>query len=166
MNAIIQCLSNVNRLKNYLLANFEKLLIDKNNDKIVSFSMAKIFKNIWENEEFISKGFYNPTQYKNAILEKIIKFKNKNYKQIQIISFLLNSINEELKNKIILPSIKKQTIALTPKKFNDYYDFYLKEFNKKKTIISDEFCVIIQKNTICQFCKNKEISINQEYYFI
>lgn len=36
----------------------------------------------------------------------------------------------------------------------------------KKTTISDEFCVIIQKNTICQFCKNKEISINQEYYFI
>ena len=165
MNAIIQCLSNVKRLKEYLLKNLDNYLTDKNNGKKVSFAIAKIFKNIWENNEFINNGLYDPTPYKKDILEEITQFKNNNYyRQIQIINFLLNSLNEEIKNKNILPSIKKSN-EINCNNFDEYYDFYIKEFNKNKTIISDEFCSIIKKNTTCKACNNSYIEILPEYYF-
>ena len=76
---------------------------EQNDDKKMSFALANIFKNIWENDEPIRQQLYDPTQYKN-IISKEIKFESND--QISIINLLLTSINEELKNKNILPNIR------------------------------------------------------------
>ena len=163
-NAFLQCLSNVKRLRNFLLQqnNYNNLMSDKN--KKVSFAFAKFLKLFWQSKES-SKKFYDSTQFKKIILEQIIELRN-NDNPIEIFKILLSKINEELSdiNKInnAMPNIKENGLNIFD--CNEVKNSFIKKYNKYKSIIADEFCGFIMKETYCQICKISEYHSEQYYY--
>ncbi len=168
LNSIIQSLSNIKRLRNYLLSknNYENFLYKKNEGMKLTFALSKIFKNIWETQETISKRIYDPLQLKTEFLNML--HNNKSYDNpIEVLKILLYSINKELqenkaKNFNNLQTIQK-TNNISINNYNQANNSLMKKFNENKTIISDEFCLIQKSAIICNYCKNKISQINQVY---
>ena len=131
INAIVQCLSNINRFRNYLIKeeNYKNLLADKNKDKKVSFALAKVFKNIWENNETISKGVYDTSEFKKEIFENINELKN-NTSPIVILNSILAKINKELEtsNENNLPKINNVKSI-----YKENINYAIIEFNKNNS---------------------------------
>ena len=162
INAIVQCLSNINRFRNYLIKeeNYKDLLADKNKDKKVSFALAKVFKNIWENNETISKGVYDTSEFKKEIFENINELKN-NTSPIVILNSILAKINKELEtsNENNLPKINN-----VKSNYNENINYGMIEFNKNNSIIKEEFYGIQKFVNNCNKCQAVEVNLNPLYF--
>ena len=92
MNADLQCLSNIPRLRNYFLKHKTKI-----RNKKLSSSLLTVFENLWENK---SINCYEPTQFKNIISEMNPLFQGIQANDSKdLILFILQTIHDEL-NKI------------------------------------------------------------------
>ena len=171
INSLIQCLSNTKRLRKYLITkeNYQNILYKKNEGMKLTFALSKILKNIWDNETIISKGVYDSAQFKKEISNAIHDAKVLN-NPIQLIQVLLSSINNELQvqveKKNELPIISKNNNIINFFDFNEVYDNFRKKNNKKKTIITDEFCFLLKYEISCNICQKIEYQINHNFNLV
>ena len=165
LNAILQNLSNIGRLRIHLLnKNIYENLKNSPNRKF-SFSLAEILYNIWEKP---SCKFFSPNKIKKAIYDNQFYIKNPN----DLITFLLENIHKELNDmQNNLDSLSKIKFETNNIYLNSLYNNYIKDFfNKNSSIIVDEFYGFIANEIICEKCSNisykfeemKVISFNLE----
>ena len=157
INAIVQCLSNVKRLRNFLIKGdiFQDLLYNKNKDKKVSFALAKILKNIWENN-----NIYDSTQFKTDIIKEMKELKLI-IEPITIIKNLLSKIHEEFQKKdSTLPIISK----INSYNFNEVNDSFMAKIKKNNSIITTEFYGHEKLTFVCNHCKIPEYEIKKLFY--
>ena len=150
MNATLQSFSNLPRLRAQLI-NKEFYQYLEKNDKKLSFSLAEVIKNLWEN---LKQRFYSPEKFKKLISEMNPLFKGIAANDPKdLVLFLLETIHKELNN----PPLEKKKSNYVPDErnfiqvYNDFTNFYL---SKNKSIISDEFHGFTNNMTICELCKN------------
>ena len=162
MNAILQCFSQIEELTNYFL--------DENisGDKIRNNNIAKknrnlpqlspvyleLLKKLWDKNNI--KGTYSPYKFKETLetMSPLFKFDQPRDSK-DFINFLLYQFRDELRKDV------SNNNYYFHNNYKVYYDqqnsfmFFLKEFIKESSIISDIF-IGIQENTIkCLFCKEK-----------
>ena len=150
MNSTLQCFSNIERLRNYLLEKetYQYLKENKQNKKL-SFALAEVLNNLWK---ILNHRFYAPKKFKEIISEENNLFKGISANDPKdLILFILEFIHKELNyinNQIIVNYFVNNNI------FFDVYKDFMNDFNNKnKSIISDEFYGINYSETICGYCK-------------
>jgi ubiquitin C-terminal hydrolase len=149
LNAILQNLSNIGRLRIHLLnKNIYENLKNSPNRKF-SFSLAEILYNIWEKPSY---KFFSPNKIKKAIYDNQFYIKNPN----DLITFLLENIHKELNDmQNNLDSLSKIKFETNNIYLNSLYNNYIKDFfNKNSSIIVDEFYGFIANEIICEKCSN------------
>lgn len=151
MNSVLQCFSNLTKLRNALLDDdiFKELEKNKEFATKLSFSLAEVLKNLWQN---LKIKIYNPWNFKELINDIQVN------EPIKLIGFLLKKMNQELKNEKINNIIHKKNEC------NEYNN--IKEpnyyFNKNMSLIEKEFCGIYN-SSICYNCNS--IQNNNNYFF-
>ena len=151
MNSTLQCFSNVERLKKYLLKEETYKDLEKNQDiKKISFALAEVLKNLWK---ILNHRFYAPENFKKVISEENDLFKGIAANDPKdLILFILEQINKELNNPN--NSININNNFVNGHNFVYVYNAFMKDFNNKnKSIISDEFYGIYYSETTCGNCK-------------
>ena len=150
LNAILQNLSNIGRLRIYLLAKDIYEGLKNNQNKKFSFALAEVLYNIWVKP---NKKSFPPNKIKKAIYDS-----NPYYIKIpkDLIQSLLDNIHRELndlQNKPdTLSNIKIETNNIY---LNSIYNNYINDFfNKNNSIIVDEFYGFIANEIICEKCSN------------
>ncbi len=150
INPIIQCFSNVQRLKFELLSMYNDLKNNKSSEKKLSFALAKVLKNLWEN--------LNIREYKPKTFIQIIKSNiNQTIKEPkQLIDYLLKEIHYELNNVENMNIVMNQNMNLFQNNnFIEVFDIYKKNYeNRNNSIISKEFSgyfTEVQRCTNCNF---------------
>ena len=130
MNSIVQCLSNCELFRQYILSNrlIPDLLKNKeinshqltsNVETFLSFQLRKIIINIW-NSSFYS---FRPISFKKLFGKKIEMFQNSaQHDSQEALLCILDTFNEEIGNEIF---IKSNINTITEDKFN----FLLKQDN-------------------------------------
>ena len=148
MNSTLQCFSNLERLRKYLLNEKTYKDLEKNKEiKKLSFALAEVLKNLWE---ILTQRFYAPNKFKNAISE--INKEILSNEPIDLIVFIIEKIHKELNNPNNYIRIKNNN-CLNNLNFLDVYNDFMNDFNNKnKSIISDEFYGINYSGTICGNC--------------
>jgi len=140
LNAILQSLSNIGRLRIYLLTKDIYEDLKNNQNKKISFALAEVLYNIWIKP---NKKSFSPNIIKKAIYDT-----NPCYIKTpkDLIQLLLDNIHRELnylQNKPdILNNIKIETN-------NNYINS-----KKNSSIIVDEFYGFIANEIICEKCSN------------
>lgn len=150
LNAILQNLSNIGRLRIYLLAKDIYEGLKNNQNKKFSFALAEVLYNIWVKP---NKKSFPPNKIKKAIYDS-----NPYYIKIpkDLIQFLLDNIHRELNDLQNKPDtlsyIKIETNNIY---LNSIYNNYINDFfNKNNSIIVDEFYGFIANEIICEKCSN------------
>ena len=153
MNAVLQCFSNIGRLRAYLLNNeiYKNLEKEKDMTKKLSFALAEVLKNLWKK---IDQRFYSPENFKKVISEMNPLFKGIAANDPKdLILFLLETMHKEMnnpRNEVIIDKIPNDT------NLNEVYNNFVNYYNNKnKSIMSDEFCGFINNSTTCGYCNTK-----------
>ena len=116
LNSIIQCLSNCNLFKSYLLSEqfIKDIVKNETNEEIISFSVKKnlcfqlrrIFSHMWK-YTYEEQKFWKPDSFRKLLSVKDDMFSNNHQHDSQeILIRLLDIFNEELGNKIIIKNTK------------------------------------------------------------
>ena len=152
MNATLQCFSNVERLRKFLLMQYvyQELEKGKETTYVLSFALAEVLKNLWEN---LTKKYYAPIHFKEVISNMNPLFKGIAANDSKdLILFLLENIHNEL-------NVRKQVVQdLNIPEPNQadynavYYEFVSNYFNKNNSIISQEFYGTNNAMTTCENC--------------
>ena len=148
MNATLQCFSNIKRIRNSLINNYQLLLRNKEKQRL-SFALADVLKNLWEN---LYISYYEPNYFKQTISEM-----NPLFKGIQandpkdLVLFLLETMHKELnypsKNNIYNNYVANNC------NFNEVFTEFINDFtSKNNSIICEEFYGCINSMTTCGFC--------------
>ena len=152
MNSTLQCLSNLERLRKYLLKDdiYKYLEANKKNKKL-SFALAEVLRNLWK---IVNHRFYAPDNFKKIISETNNLFKGISANDPKdLILFILENIHKELNNTNNNIRTKINNYV-NDRNFNDVYRDFMKDFkNKNNSIISDEFYGICFSETTCGNCK-------------
>ena len=156
MNATLQCFSNIAKLREYLIEKKMYLKLKKYKEgKKLSFALAEVIKNLWENSD---KRFYSPENFKNVISEMNPLFKGVAANDPKdLILFLLENIHKELnshkKNKN-----NNNNFNIDFSNFNEVYNNFKESYiNLNKSIISDE---LYGYQNIVTTCNNCQVTIN------
>jgi ubiquitin C-terminal hydrolase len=152
MNATLQCFSNLSRFRMQLLNKdfYKDLEENKEDKKKLSFALAEVLKNLWEN---LNHKFYSPENFKNLISKM-----NKLFQGIaandakDLILFILQTMHIELNNP---PNNFNDTNQVPDDReflqvYNDSTSFFL---SRNKSIISDEFYGFENSMTRCGNCQ-------------
>ena len=149
MNATIQCLSNIPRLREKLLNEnvFQELYYGRKGNKKLSFSLANIFKNLWLNKMI---QYFPPEDFKNVISDMNPLFKGIAANDAKdLILFILETIHNELNCKFhenyhpISNNLDFFSV------FNDFRNYYT---NNNQSIISEEFYGYFNSMMKCCSC--------------
>ena len=139
MNATLQCFSNISGLRKQLLNKdiYKNLDENKNTTKKLSFALAEVLSNLWEN---INKRFYAPEHFKKLISEMNPLFVGVNANDPKdLILFLLETMHKELNNPINMNKYNFNQI-IDNRNFNVVFNEFSNNYNNQnKSIISDEF---------------------------
>ena len=153
MNATLQCFSNITRLRKELLNKdvYKDLENNKDKNKKLSFALAEVLKNLWEN---LNQRFYPPENFKKVISEMNPLFKGIAANDPKdLILFLLETIHKEL-NTPPNKEIKNNYFINNNNLIEVFQNFFSEYNNKNKSIISDEFYGYTNSMTSCEFCNN------------
>ena len=161
INPIIQCFSNIQRFKSELLAKETYINLEQNkslNTKL-SFALAEVLKNLWENlhiSVYEPKNFIKVMQEINPNLDEIFK------EPLNLIEFLLKEIHYELNKPQNLGIVMDQDINIfqnndITQMFNNYKKKY--ELNDN-SIISKEFKGHYIDIKQCLNCNYSNFNIN------
>ena len=156
MNAILQCFSNIPGLRNELLRTdiYHDLENNKNTSKKLSFALAEVLKNLWEN---INERFYSPENFKKEINNL---FKENMYPNIKdFIINLLNKLHQELNHPQNNFQINNNFID--NRNFKQVFNYFYQNFiSQNNSIISDVFFGFSVFINTCLICKNETYNIN------
>ena len=161
VNAIIQCFSNIPRFKYELLKKeiYNDLEKNKLNNKKLSFALAEVLKNLWEN---LSLPVYKPNNFIKILNEVKPDIDHAFYEPRDLIEFLLKEIHYELKDpQNISIEINKDLSIFQHndliKEFNNYKKNYE---NIHNSIITKEFNGFYIDLQGCFICDNYHINTN------
>ena len=152
MNSVLQCFSNLTKLRNVLLDDdiFKELEKNKDSTTKFSFCLAEVLKNLWQN---LKIKIYNPWNFKELINDIQVN------EPIKLIDNSLEIMNQELENAKINNIIHKK---------NEYSGYNIKEpnfyFNKDMSLINKEFCGIYNFSVYCYICNSIQNNNNYFYY--
>ena len=151
MNAVIQCFSNLIRFKNILLDRdiYKELEKNKESNMKVSFALAEVLKNLWEN---LKIRVYAPWHFKEVINEI------KEDDPIILIYYLLKTMNQELNNPII------NNILYNKKIYNK--EECNTNINFNSSLITKEFSGINKFYSFCYNCQYSNCNFNYFYYLV
>ena len=168
MNSTLQCLSQTAYLTNYFLkdSKYTKIMNNntaKQNKNLTQLSPVylELIKNLWDKNK---KGTsFSP----NKFMETVEKM-NPLFKQGQagdskdFIIFILEQIHKELKNPI---ASQNQAIAQPLNQYdrNSAFTFFMNDFKKECSIISDVFFGFTETTNICLYCKSFYSSQGMNY---
>jgi len=159
MNPILQCLCQTPSLINFFLKDSNKGVIMNNNivkenrnRPQLSPEFLKIIKKLWDKNK---KGTsFSPYDFMETV-EKMYRFFKKgqagDYKDFII--YILEQIHKELKrsdNSQNQPNI----LPLNQYDRNSAFSYFMNDFQKECSIISDEFYGISESTNVCLYCKN------------
>ena len=159
INPIIQCFSNVKRLKSELLKKeiYNDLEKNKSDTKKMSFALAEVLKNLWEN---LNLSVYEPKNFIEIITKNIGR---KIEGPQNVIDFLLKEIHFEL-NLVKSKNFNNPTNQnMTFIKFFNYYKNNYE--NRNNSIISKEFNGYYIDKQGCFPCNNLNINSNSIHNF-
>ena len=160
MNSILQCFSNLERLRIFLLEKdrYKDWEADKQNKKL-SFALAEIIKKFWK---ILNHRFYAPNIFKDIISENNYLFKGiSNDVPKELILFILENLHKELNNAN--NQIINNNQWINNRNFLDVYNNFINHFkNRNNSIISDEFYEANYTETFCGKC-NTVIYYVQSY---
>ena len=154
MNATLQCFSNSSRFRTQLLKKelYQDLEKNKNTNKILSFALAEVLKNLWD---ILDHLIYSPENFKNVISNMNPLFKGIAANDPKdLVLFLLEKIHNELNNPINnnFNNNKKPNDFDFNEVYNNFVNYYS---SKNKSLISDEFYGFINNYTTCGCCNIK-----------
>ena len=156
MNATIQCLGNVQRLREELLNKniYHKLYNGRNEKTKLTYALAEMFKNLWENKKI---KYYSPKYFKKIISEMNPLFQKKETKDSKdLILFMLIGIHNELnKNSDNVYNSYKYNLDFISL-FNNFTNIYKKN---NKSIISEEFYGFYNSMLKCCLCNTVKHNI-------
>ena len=168
MNATLQCLINTDILTRFLLT--EKIYMSiVNNIKL--YELTSCYSELLLNVCCCNKTNFRPTEFKKLISRKNPLFKGVRANDSKdLISFLLEEMNEELKNLEIYPinnNDNDKIFSIQPDETNklemlNYFKNSIKKNNK--SIISKIFYILIENGTICKKCKIKTYNYQVTFY--
>ena len=150
MNATLQCFSNIEKLRTYLIDKKYQELEKNKNEKKLSFALAEVLNHLWND---LNIQYYKPEYFKKIISEMNPLFKGIAANDPKdLVLFILETLHKEL-NKA--PNIKMDNNYSANNQdffevFNEFFEFFK---NENKSIISDQFYGSINSMTICGFCK-------------
>ena len=161
MNPTLQCLSQTKRLTNYFLN-------EKNKEKIINNKMAlknkkdnqlspiylELLQKLWEidgHKSFSPKTFANTVNNMNPLFKKRKIGDAKDF-----IIFILEQLHKELKkpNNNIIISNDNDNQILNQNDKNLAFNYFINNFEKEHSIISDLFFGFNETTTECLNCKN------------
>ena len=149
MNAILQCLANINYLTEKILSYDFKANIKSNNNKYqLTRAYAEILENLWMKKNIL----FSPEKIKNIIYlnNKLIQI-NRRIEPSVLVIFLIETMHYEL-NKVTgnnSPSTSRNKFQL------NLSDFINSFKNNYSSIISDLFYGGLNNMRVCYQCKNK-----------
>ena len=151
MNAVIQSLSNIIRLRCSLLnkETYKDLEMNKNTKKL-SFALAEVLYHLWK---YLENDYYKPEYFKETISEINPLFKGVAAKDAKdLILFMLNTLHDELNNA---PNIKKDNnYSANNQNFQEVLNEFMMNFNNEnKSIISEEFNGFMNSMSTCSNCR-------------
>ena len=148
MNAALQCLSNIPKLRIYFLKN--KLKINKARQNRLSSSLLTVFENLWENK---SIDYFIPQEFKNIISKMNPLFEGVQANDTKdLLLFILETIHNELneiKTKI------QENEGYNPTDYNFvFYNFCQYFKNNFNSIISNLFYGMNNSMMTCCSCNS------------
>ena len=168
MNATIQCLSQTEDLSNYFLnpTKQDKIInnnIAKENPRALQLSPVylSLVKELWNKNKY--KGYINPDNFMKTIESMNSLFKlGEPGDSKDFIIFLLEQFHRELKKNL------GENNNNNEQQVNQYdqkesFEYFIKEFSKDTSIISDIFFGILETTNICQFCQRFYSNQRQNY---
>ena len=152
MNAALQCLSNIPKLRKYFLKNKSKINIRKNR---LASSLLNVFENLWEKENI---SYYSPNQFKNTISEMNPLFKGIQANDTKdLILFILETIHKEL-NKV--NNISQMDNNYNPTDYQSVFkSFSLYFTHNYNSIISNLFYGMTNSMMSCGACNTTNNNI-------
>ena len=168
MNATLQCLSQTEDLTNYFLDEKRSAQKVKNNniakknrnDLQLTPVYLELVKNLWDKNN--SKGYVEPKKFMKTVEEMNPLFKlGQPGDSKDFIIFVLEQFHNELKKENKNNNDDDYSVNQYDK--NNAFNYFLEDFSKQTSIISDIFYGIIETNNICLYCKNKYESQGKPY---
>jgi len=150
LNSVLQCLGNIDELKNHLLCNIDYFSADINiKQKPLSFVFCRLFKHLNENDVKL----YDLESFRWILSYKNIAFKSeKRRNPIDLLVFLLDTLHDELnrvkyrkQNDNFDKSDRKSVIENGIIFFKNAYD----------SVISSNFNWFRISECLCKICYNK-----------
>ena len=162
MNAILQCLSNTDKLTNHFLIKFKH---DKDDDtKKIAYQYYNLLKHLWDKnsdkKEYAPKNFINVLSEVNPSLFTGIVYNSKD-----LLNCLLETLHKELNKK---PKEENNNIDNNINQFNEeeVKQHFFKDFAKKnRSIISDLFYYTFETKSRCLNCNNTEYKFKNNIIF-
>ena len=156
MNAGLQCLSNIPKLRTYFLNN--KMKIKKPKTNVLSSSLLTIFENLWENKKI---KYFVPQEFKNIISDMNPLFEGIQANDTKdLILFILETIHNELN---IIKNINIDDDDINPKDYNSVFKSFFLYFQKNyNSIISNLF---FGMNNSMMTCCNCNITVHNVQCF-
>jgi len=169
MNSTLQCLSQTEALANYFLkeSNLHRIInnnLSKNNETPqLSPIFHELIKKLWSKEKIISfspNNFMNIVEKMNPIFKKGQAGDAKDF-----IIFVLERIHKELKQPIKTYYNNNNTLIHPLNQYDksNALNYFINEFGKECSIISDIFFGFNETTNVCINCKNIYNS-NDLYY--
>ena len=169
MNATLQCLSQTEDLTNYFLDEKRSAQKVKNNniakknrnDLQLTPVYLELVKNLWDKNN--SKGYVEPKKFMKTVEEMNPLFKlGQPGDSKDFIIFVLEQFHNELK-KENKNNNNDDDYSVNQYDKNNAFNYFLEDFSKQTSIISDIFYGILETNNICLYCKNKYESQGKPY---
>ena len=161
MNATLQCFSQTEPLSEYFLDKSHKEIILKGrfNENNSGLRLAKEYYNVITNLWTINGiKFYEPKQFKyvlgkmNPLFEKMEASDAKD-----MIIYFLEQIHNEI-NLVKVPEIPSPNLNLNQYNRDQMLQHFCDEFKKTfRSVVSDNFFIIVETTQKCQNCKSKKI---------
>ena len=168
MNSTLQCLSQTKSLTNYFLkkSKFQIIMnnnIAKQNKNLPQLSPVylKLIKMLWDKNKkgisFSPNEFMETVEKMNSLFKKGQAGDSKDF-----IIFILEQIHKELKRPV---NSKNQIIVQPLNQYdrNNAFTYFMNDFQKECSIISDIFFGFTETTNICLYCKNVYSSQGKNY---
>ena len=161
MNATLQCLSQTEGLTNFFLnkKNYNKIinnniaLNNKNDLQLCPYYLQLILK-LWDKNN--AKSSFSPNNFRNIVEQLNPLFKaGQAGDSKDFIIFILEQIHKELKapiNKVL--NNQNNSNFLNQYDRNISFNYFVNEFSKECSVISDLFFGVNETTNICLNCKN------------
>ena len=167
MNATLQSFSSVDFLREELLNPYfyKKLENNKESKMRLSFALAEVFKNLWNNSD---RKDYPPENFKNVISDMNPLFKGVAANDPKdLILFMLETMHSELKRidpNIIVDNNFIPNEHILEEVYKDFSNYYL---SKNKSIIFDIFFGCTTIITCCMYCHSQtyNVQVNNILFF-